>query len=518
VRELRAAELELAPNAGTDGAGGDQLVVGAGLTPFEKLSALALVVFRAARVRWLVLETGMGGRWDCTNHVVADRLPRSMLEPSALPDGGRAASARAQPAEGGAVIAPSTWPTPVAAEEAPAAAVGICRVGLDHINVLGGTLELIGGEKAGILKRRVPAFAAPQPAEVMAVLHRVAAERGATLAFPALDDPDMRRALELAAGVAAREQRASEPSTVSGTAFFPHWLRPAHQQHNLSLAIALVRALLSQAAQSQSQSQSPQSQSPQPQSPQPRSDANAAAPAWQPPWARDVPAWSQPAVDRALRAALATRWPGRLEVVRLGDVRSCLLDVAHNEDALGALLRHLDDEGWGPAPLTVAFGANRDKDVRVLLRMLGHFALRHTAPRAAERQGSAGAADAAGEVTVPSLQLVASAHPKAFEPAALLVIARAEVPDAPWTIVDSVAAAVDCATGLAAEHERAADGPGAFARGETNARVTLFVGSVSVVAAARERLAQTRAAALPDDDWAFEGLAEAELGLLAAAQ
>ena len=37
-------------------------------SPFEKLTALALVCFRNAGVEWVVLETGLGGRWDCTNH------------------------------------------------------------------------------------------------------------------------------------------------------------------------------------------------------------------------------------------------------------------------------------------------------------------------------------------------------------------------------------------------------------------------------------------------------------------
>ena len=37
-------------------------------SPFEKLTALALVCFRNAGVEWAVLETGLGGRWDCTNH------------------------------------------------------------------------------------------------------------------------------------------------------------------------------------------------------------------------------------------------------------------------------------------------------------------------------------------------------------------------------------------------------------------------------------------------------------------
>ena len=37
-------------------------------SPFEKLTALALVCFTTAGCKWAVMETGLGGRWDCTNH------------------------------------------------------------------------------------------------------------------------------------------------------------------------------------------------------------------------------------------------------------------------------------------------------------------------------------------------------------------------------------------------------------------------------------------------------------------
>ena len=63
-------------------------------SPFEKLSALALVCFARAELEWAVMETGVGGRWDCTNHC-----------------------------------------TPLVC--------GITRVGLDHMNVLGDTVAKI---------------------------------------------------------------------------------------------------------------------------------------------------------------------------------------------------------------------------------------------------------------------------------------------------------------------------------------------------------------------------------------
>lgn len=108
-------------------------------SPFEKLSALAFVCFEEAELEWAVLETGLGGRWDATNHC-----------------------------------------SPLVC--------GITRVGLDHINVLGDTVAKIAGEKAGIIKPGVPAFTVPQDPDAAAVLQRAADEAGTTLGLCTSDD------------------------------------------------------------------------------------------------------------------------------------------------------------------------------------------------------------------------------------------------------------------------------------------------------------------------------------------
>lgn len=509
VRALRAAELALA-------AAGPEPADDAGLAPFERLSALALLIFKSAGVRWLVLETGLGGRWDCTNHVIADRLAR----------GGPSA----QQAETGGPAPRPAWPVPIPAAGAPPAAVGLCRVGLDHTNVLGGSLAQIGAEKAGVLKRGVRAYSVPQDAEVDALFRRTAAERGATIDFPSPADPDLCRLLELAAAAGAGAAPAAggtPPLTDEERAeALPSWLRPQHQQHNLALAIALVRDLLSSA----------------------HAAGAAGAAGGAPPPGDAPPAWAQPTIDAALRAALALRWPGRLEVVPLdrgGPLgassapagRVLVLDCAHNADALRGLLGHLRVHGCGPlcaradprpraaeaagaapsgakareaplgvrgsegARLTIVFGANRDKDTASMLRHLGEFALSR---------------ELHGGMAVRAVQLVASMHPKASDAAFLLARARAEVAGAPWLVVQSVAAAVDMASGLAA-----ADAPPrAPPEGGKTVRpveVTLFVGSVSVIGEARARLAATHPSALPADDWAHEAAREVDLGVLAAA-
>ena len=73
------------------------------ITPFDLLTAAALVVFAEARVDVAVLEVGMGGRWDATS---------------------------------------ATDPV----------AVAITGIGLDHTRILGDTLKAIAGEKAAVIK------------------------------------------------------------------------------------------------------------------------------------------------------------------------------------------------------------------------------------------------------------------------------------------------------------------------------------------------------------------------------
>ena len=83
------------------------------LTEFEVLTVVAFLYFAARRVDYLVLEVGLGGRLDATNVVV------------------------------------------------PKLAV-ITRIGIDHMAVLGNTLAAIAGEKAGIIKPKVPVVMGPK--------------------------------------------------------------------------------------------------------------------------------------------------------------------------------------------------------------------------------------------------------------------------------------------------------------------------------------------------------------------
>ena len=100
------------------------------LTFFEALTAVAFLVYADAKVDYAVLETGLGGRLDATNVCVPDLCV-------------------------------------------------ITRIGLDHCDWLGDTVEKIASEKAGIIKPHVPVVLGENLPEVRAVVEARAKEVGA---------------------------------------------------------------------------------------------------------------------------------------------------------------------------------------------------------------------------------------------------------------------------------------------------------------------------------------------------
>jgi dihydrofolate synthase / folylpolyglutamate synthase len=106
---------------------------GAPITFFEVTTAAAFLAFARRKADYVLLETGMGGRLDATNLV-----------------------------------------------EKPVA-VGLTPISFDHMQYLGNTLSAIAGEKAGIIKPRVPTYVGVQPPEAAAVFDAKAQALGAPL-------------------------------------------------------------------------------------------------------------------------------------------------------------------------------------------------------------------------------------------------------------------------------------------------------------------------------------------------
>ena len=116
------------------------------LTFFEALTAVAFQVYAETKPDWTVLETGLGGRLDATN-----------------------------------VCRP--------------ALTVITRIGLDHCDWLGETVEKIAAEKAGIIKPGVPIVLGANEPSVRAVIEDRAREVGA----PFVSAPDLASAAEIPA-------------------------------------------------------------------------------------------------------------------------------------------------------------------------------------------------------------------------------------------------------------------------------------------------------------------------------
>jgi dihydrofolate synthase/folylpolyglutamate synthase len=154
------------------------------ITVFEITTAAGLLLFARHPADVLLLEVGLGGRLDATN--VIDK---------------------------------------------PLASV-ITRISIDHTDFLGDTLEKIATEKAGILKRGVPAIIAAQPRDALAVIERQAARLNAPLKIAGED------------WTATEERGRLVYQDEAGLLDLPApKLYGRHQYENAGLAIAALRTI-----------------------------------------------------------------------------------------------------------------------------------------------------------------------------------------------------------------------------------------------------------------------------------
>ncbi len=218
---------------------------------FETLTAMAFVAFQDAGTDVVVLETGLGGRLDATN----------VVEPEVT------------------VITP---------------------IDFDHEAFLGSSLNLIAGEKAGILKADAAAVFAAQRPEVLAVLEAKAAELGVSVTHSS----DW-----VVSHLTASRWASSFVAT--GPVAIPVRVRLAGG-HQIENALTAVAAL----------------------------------------WAFGVePDFIALGIARA-------EWPGRLE--RVAENPEIILDGAHNPAGARALASFIQQQFAGE-PIRIVFGAMRDK-------------------------------------------------------------------------------------------------------------------------------------------------------------
>ena len=214
-----------------------------GTTEFEIITALAYDYFASELVDVAIMEVGMGGLLDSTN----------VCQPILT---------------------------------------GITTIGLDHVALLGDTIEAIAEQKAGIIKQGIPLVTGRIAPEALAVIDRIAEGK---------DAPRIAYGTDYQVG--------HQESVVTGEVFdytspvrqgrFQTGLLGLHQIENAGMALALLDIYCQEIGQELASN------------------------------------------DLLAQALEETRWPGRLEVLS-GDPMM-ILDGAHNPHAIKALLTTLQE-------------------------------------------------------------------------------------------------------------------------------------------------------------------------------
>lgn len=250
--------------------GGEAVANLQGTTEFEIITALAYDYFASEQVDVAIMEVGMGGLLDSTN----------VCQPILT---------------------------------------GITTIGLDHVALLGDTLESIAEQKAGIIKQGMPLVTGRIAPEALAVIDRIAEEKDAP---------------RLAYGT--DYQVRHQESVVTGEVFdytsavrqgrFQTSLLGLYQIENAGMAIALLDTFCQE-------------------------DGRELA--------------SNDFLGQALEE---TSWPGRLEIVSRDPLM--ILDGAHNPHAIKALLVTLQ-ERFADYHKEILFTCIKTKALEDMLDLLG---------------------------------------------------------------------------------------------------------------------------------------------------
>ena len=243
-----------------------------GTTEFEIITAIAYDYFASEQVDVAIMEVGMGGLLDSTN----------VCQPILT---------------------------------------GVTTIGLDHVALLGDTLEAIADQKAGIIKQGIPLVTGRIAPEALDVIDSIAAAKNA---------PRIRHERDY--------QISHQESVVIGEIFdytssvrqgrFQTGLLGLHQIENAGMAIALLDTFCQEDG-------------------------------------REL------ARNHLLAQALEeTRWPGRLEIVSRDPLM--ILDGAHNPHAITALLATLQ-ERFADYHKEILFTCIKTKALEDMLDLLGEI-------------------------------------------------------------------------------------------------------------------------------------------------
>ena len=239
-------------------------------TEFEIITALAYDYFASEQVDVAIMEGGMGGLLDSTN----------VCQPILT---------------------------------------GITTIGLDHVALLGDTLEAIAEQKAGIIKQGIPLVTGRIAPEALAVIDRIAEGKDAPR-FAYGTDYQVRHQESVVTGEVFDYTRAVRQGR------FQTGLLGLHQIENAGMAIALLDTFCQE-------------------------DGRELA-----------------SNDLLAQALEETSWPGRLEVVSRDPLM--ILDGAHNPHAIKALVATLQ-ERFADYHKEILFTCIKTKALEDMLDLLG---------------------------------------------------------------------------------------------------------------------------------------------------
>lgn len=236
-------------------------------TVFEIETAIAFLYFKEKKCDFVVLESGLGGLMDATNVIENPKL---------------------------CVFA---------------------SVSMDHIGVLGNTIEEIARDKAGIIKRGSEVITGRQKACVRKILEETASAKGCRMT-----ETDLKKLTVL------KQSLETQKFTYSEFKEMELHLAGQHQIENAAVALETVKALIRQGV--------------------------------------DI---SEEAVREGLQK---TRWPGRMMV--LGKQPLVIVDGAHNEDAVKRLAENLEIYFKGKKVIAV-LGVFKDKEYEKMIEEISPY-------------------------------------------------------------------------------------------------------------------------------------------------
>jgi dihydrofolate synthase / folylpolyglutamate synthase len=235
------------------------------LTTFEITTAIGFLYFAQQNVDVAVIEVGLGGRLDATNVV----KPRVSV---------------------------------------------ITSLSYDHMAVLGNTLTLIAGEKAGIIKPGIQVVSSPQVDEARVVLEKVSTERGSPLTLVGRD-------VTFEAGEHSLDGQSlsivNRQSEIANSVILRIPLLGLHQVTNAATAYTALKLSRLEIS------------------------------------------------EESIRKGFAeVKWPCRFEIANREP--TVIFDSAHNQDSFARLCETLDDYFSG-RPVLLIFGASEDKSLSGML-------------------------------------------------------------------------------------------------------------------------------------------------------